>query len=224
MPRRARLVVAGMPCHIIQRGHNKSACFLANSDFLLYLKILEDQADKTACIVHAYVLMTNHIHLLLTPEKTDSASMLMKHLNQRYVQYFNRKYDRSGSLWEGRFKSCITQTENYLLACYRYIEMNPVRAGMVEHPSEYRWSSYCTNAGSKYSSLVTPHESYLALGSTTSTRRENYKKLVSEYLDDETIDQIRDATSNNSVFGSRQFEKNIQTGTDPGTDPGSVPD
>ena len=138
MPRRARLSLPGIPWHIIQRGNNRAVCFHAEADYQYYLHYLKEFADKFGCEVHAYVLMTNHIHLLLTPAKEDSAGLLMKHLGQRYVQYVNRTYQRSGTLWEGRFRSCLTQTEDYVLACYRYIELNPVRAGMVMKPQHYR--------------------------------------------------------------------------------------
>jgi len=140
MPRRARLAVAGIPWHIIQRGNNRSACFYSDQDYLRYLDTLKEQAVKYGCQIHAYVLMINHVHLLLTPEKEQSASLFMKHLGQRYVQYINRTYKRSGTLWEGRFRSCLTQSEDYVLACYRYIELNPVRANMVGHPRNYPWS------------------------------------------------------------------------------------
>ena len=123
MPRRARLAIAGIPWHIIQRGNNRTACFFSDDDYRYYLDRLSDLAEKYSCAVHAYVLMTNHVHLLLTPEKTDSASLLMKHLGQRYVQYINKTYRRSGTLWEGRFRSCLTQEDNYVLSCYRYIEL-----------------------------------------------------------------------------------------------------
>jgi len=127
MPRRARIVVPGISWHIIQRGNNRSACFYTDDDYHKYLDTLKEQADKYDCLVHAYCLMTNHVHLLLTPIHEDSASQLMKHLGQRYVQYINRTYNRSGTLWEGRFRSCLTQSNEYVLACYRYIELNPVR-------------------------------------------------------------------------------------------------
>jgi len=146
MPRRARLAVPGIPWHIIQRGNNREACFYDEMDYRYYLQALEEQADKYHCRIHAYVLMTNHVHLLLTPEETDSAALLMKHLGQRYVQYINRTYRRSGTLWEGRFKSCLAQDETYVLTCHRYIELNPVRANMVDHPRDYPWSSYRANA------------------------------------------------------------------------------
>jgi putative transposase len=146
MPRRSRLSLPNVPIHIIQCGNNRQACFYADEDYLFYLNWLREYADKTSCRVHAYVLMTNHVHLLISAEWTEGPGALMKALGQRYVQYVNRTYRRSGTLWEGRFRSCLTQEETYLLACQRYIELNPVRAAMVEHPAEYRWSSYRANA------------------------------------------------------------------------------
>lgn len=134
MPRRARLLLPSVPLHLIQRGNNRSACFYAEEDYLFYLDNLKLQAEQHGCAVHAWCLMTNHVHLLVSPSKPESASLMMKGLGQRFVQYINRTYDRSGTLWEGRFRSCLLQEEDYVLACYRYIEMNPVRAGMVEHP------------------------------------------------------------------------------------------
>ena len=149
MPRRARLSLPGIPWHIIQRGNNRSVCFHAEEDYYFYIYHLAELAARFGCAIHAYVLMTNHVHLLLTPEKANSVALLMKNLGQRYVQYVNRVYRRSGTLWEGRFRSCLTQTDDYVLACYRYIELNPVRAAMVRHPRDYRWSSYPANADGK---------------------------------------------------------------------------
>jgi putative transposase len=158
MARRARLSVPGIPWHIIQRGNNRSACFFSDADYTIYLRHLAELATKFECAIHSYVLMTNHVHLLLTPQNEDSAALLMKNLGQRYVQYINRTYRRSGTLWEGRFRSCLVQSESYLLACYRYIELNPVRENMVRHPREYRWSSYRSNAEGKTDALIAPHE------------------------------------------------------------------
>jgi putative transposase len=174
MPRRARLVVPGIPWHIIQRGNNRSECFFAEEDYRRYLDTLGEQALKYGCAVHAYVLMTNHVHLLLTPEREESAALLMKHLRQRYVQYINRTYRRSGTLWEGRFKSCLAQDEAYILTCCRYIELNPVRAGMVAGPGDYRWSSYRANGLGRADPLVTPHAHYLRLGRTRDERLSGY--------------------------------------------------
>jgi len=170
MPRRARLAIAGIPWHIIQRGNNRSACFYTDEDYLYYLDHLKQQGDKFGCAIHAYCLMTNHVHLLITPKAIDSASLMMKHLGQRYVQYINRTYRRSGTLWEGRFKSCLAQEDRYILTCYRYIELNPVRAGMVIHPRDYRWSSFGFNGDGLESELIRPHSDYEGLGKTMEKR------------------------------------------------------
>lgn len=131
MPRRARLTLPNVPMHVIQRGNNRQACFFADEDYRFYLEWLKEYAAKSKCRIHAYVLMTNHVHLLVSSDSGNGIGALMKALGQRYVQYVNRTYGRSGSLWEGRFRSCLTQEESYLLSCQRYIELNPVRAGVV---------------------------------------------------------------------------------------------
>ena len=209
MPRRARISLPGIPWHIIQRGNNRAACFYAEEDYQLYLHHLKEQAEKSGCQIHAYVLMTNHVHLLLTPEKEDSAGLLMKNLGQRYVQYINRIYQRSGTLWEGRYRSCLTQSEDYVLACYRYIELNPVRAGMVKHPREYPWSSYRCNAEGKKSELLTPHDQYLGLDRQELSRREAYRDLFKAHVDRDVDNQIRLATNGNYVLGNKRFEEQI---------------
>ena len=139
--RRPRLMLANVPLHIISRGNNRQACFFADDDYQFYLDWLQQYAIATGCRIHAYVLMTNHVHLLLSSLERDGVDALMKALGQRYVQYVNRTYRRSGTLWEGRYHSSLTQEENYFLACQRYIELNPIRAAMVAHPAEYRWPS-----------------------------------------------------------------------------------
>ncbi len=209
MPRRARLSIPGIPWHIIQRGNNRSVCFHAEEDFQFYLHYLQEFATKFCCAIHAYVLMTNHVHLLLTPQQPDSASLLMKHLGQRYVQYINRTYKRSGTLWEGRFRSCLTQTEDYVLACYRYIELNPVRAGMVNQPQDYRWSSYHTNALGKASNLITPHNEYQRIAADEKTRLSAYRALFKAHLDEEVVEQIRNATNGNFALGRERFQREI---------------
>ncbi len=211
MPRRARLAIPGIPWHIIQRGNNRSVCFYAEADYQFYLHYLQEFALKFGCAIHAYVLMTNHVHLLLTPQHPDSASLLMKHLGQRYVQYINRTYQRSGTLWEGRFRSCLTQTEDYVLACYRYIELNPVRAGMVNQPQDYRWSSYHTNALAKASSLITPHEEYLRIATDEQSRLTAYRALFKSHLDEAIVGQIRNATNGNFALGGERFQREIET-------------
>jgi len=210
MPRRARLALAGIPWHIIQRGNNRSPCFYADEDYRRYLDTLQEQSRKYGCSVHAYVLMTNHVRLLLTPEQENSAALLMKHLGQRYVQYLNRSYRRSGTLWEGRFKSCLTQSEDYVLACHRYIELNPVRAGMVPHPRDYPWSSYRANAEGYPDSLRTPHSEYLRLGKGETGRQEAYRNLFKAHLDPEQLTEIRKATNGNYALGNERFKEEIQ--------------
>ncbi len=209
MPRRARLSLPGIPWHIIQRGNNRSVCFHAEADYQFYLHYLKEFADRFGCAVHAYVLMTNHVHLLLTPGREESAGLLMKHLGQRYVQYVNRTYRRTGTLWEGRFRSCLTQSEDYVLACQRYIELNPVRAGMVLKPQDYRWSSYHANGLGRGNGLLTPHEEYRRLGRADAERREAYRALFRAHVDEALTDEIRDATNGNFVLGGERFQAQI---------------
>ena len=213
MPRRARLKLPGVPWHIIQRGNNRSACFHAESDYRRYLEELTLLSARFECAVHAYVLMTNHVHLLLTPRSTDGPALLMKHLGQRYVQYFNRAYGRSGTLWEGRFRSCLAQSERYVLACYRYIELNPVRAGMVPHPGDYRWSSYRANAqGDAGLNLdwVTPHLEYRRLGKSPAERQDAYRQLFRASLPKDDLQAIRDCTHKGWALGRGRFVEKIE--------------
>lgn len=209
MPRRARLAVPGVPWHIIQRGNNRSACFYADEDYHRYLDTLKEQAEKYGCVIHAYVLMTNHVHILLTPEHEDSASLLMKHLGQRYVQYVNRTYKRSGTLWEGRFRSCIAQSEDYVLSCYRYIELNPVRANMVSRPEEYRWSSYGVNAWGD-ESWLTAHDEYMRLGQSEDDRCYAYRELFRYALSEEDLHFIRKAAHYCQPVGDDRFRADIE--------------
>ncbi len=209
MPRRARIQLPGFPVHLIQRGNNRSACFYAEEDYRFYLDHLNEQAAKHGCTLHAYCLMTNHVHLLLTPEKDDSLGKLMKALGQRYVQYVNRTYRRSGTLWEGRFRSCLLQQEAYVLACYRYIELNPVRACMVEHPAEYRWSSYRANAQGE-EGCISPHSLYLALGQQSEVRHAAYRELFRHELEPGLVDEIRQATNGNFVLGDGRFAAEVE--------------
>lgn len=209
MPRRPRLTLPNIPLHLIQRGNNQQACFVADEDYRFYLDWLGDYAGKAGCRVHAYVLMTNHVHLLVSAERADAVGAMMKALGQRYVQYFNRTYRRSGTLWEGRYRSCLTQAEDYLLACQRYIELNPVRAAMVEHPGEYRWSSYRTNAQGEAESLIQPHAVYQALGTRAEDRQAAYRELFRYALEPGVVDEIRRATHGNFALGSERFGAEI---------------
>jgi len=195
--------------HLIQRGNNRQACFFADEDYGRYLGWLGAYAKLSGCAIHAYVLMANHVHLLLTPQSADGAANLMKRLGQRYAQYVNRTYLRSGTLWEGRFRSCVTQEEDYVLACYRYVELNPVRAGLVARPAEYRWSSYRSNARGEKDPVLTPHPLYKALGRKRKGRREAYPKLFRHPLDPRLVDEIRAATNGNYALGSVGFQEQV---------------
>jgi putative transposase len=209
MPRRARIALPNVPLHLIQRGNNRQACFFADEDYRNYLDWLREYAGQTGCRIHAYVFMTNHVHLLVSSERGGASGEMMKALGQRYVQYVNRVYKRSGTLWEGRYRSCPTQAEAYLFACQRYIELNPVRAGMVEHPADYRWSSYQTNAQGDENALVQPHERYLALGLTPEQRQANYRELFRHELDPGLVDRIRSATNGNFALGDHRFAEQV---------------
>ncbi len=205
MPRRPRLILPEIPLHIIQRGNNRAVCFHAEDDFLFYLDWLARAAHESGCDIHAYCLMTNHVHLLLSADTPESPGALMKMLGQRYVQYINRTYRRSGTLWEGRFRSCLLQEEGYLLECHRYIELNPVRAAMVEHPAHYRWSSYRTNAQGETSPFIKPHPLYTALARNLETRQAAYRELFRYQLDPGLVDQLRSATNGNYALGNERF-------------------
>src|SRR5690625_1311117 len=155
--------------------------------------------------------MTNHVHLLLTGRETGSAGRLMKRLGQRYVQYINRTYRRSGTLWEGRFRSCLTKEEAYVMGCYRYIELNPVRAELVEHPGDYRWSSYRVNAQGEASTLITPHSLYSNLGGDAAERQAAYRELFRHELEPGLVDKIRKATNSNYALGSERFQVEVES-------------
>jgi putative transposase len=199
-----------VPLHVIQRGNNRQACFYCDADRLAYLGWLDEYARLAGCAIHAYVLMTNHVHLLLTPTRADAAGKLMQRLGQRYVQYVNRAYRRSGTLWEGRFRSCLTRESGYVLACHRYIELNPVRAGMTDHPGAYRWSSYRGNAQGERDVVLAPHPLYTALGSADGVRCRAYRELFRQHLDPGLVDAIREATNGNFALGSERFRREAE--------------
>jgi putative transposase len=173
----AAIILPGVPLHLIQRENNRQACFYSDKNYLVHLELLKEYAEKCSCQNHAYVLMTNHVHLLITPETPASAGDMMKRIGQRYVQYVNRTYRHSGTLWEERFRSCLMMEEDYVLGCYRYIALNPVRANMMIHPAEYRWSNYRSNAKGEKSKLLTSHYHYKSLGRDEVARQASYREL-----------------------------------------------
>lgn len=200
MARRPRLFRSDVPLHLIQRGHNRDACFSAEVDRLVYLNMLKECAEKATCAIHAYVLMTNHVHLLLSPSQPTSGAGMMKSLSQRYAQYFNRRYQRSGTLWEGRYRSCIVENEYYFLTCQRYIELNPVRAAIVSHPGAYSWSSYRANAEGVPDALITPHDVYCRLALEPIDRRAAYRELFANEIHPDIVTLLRRATNGNSTI------------------------
>lgn len=210
MARMPRVVVPGHPLHIVQRGNNRQACFFCDDDRRLYLEKLKDAADRHECRVHAYVLMTNHVHVLLTPEESHSTSRLLQAVGRSYVRYVNSLYGRSGTLWEGRYKSTLIDSERYLLTCSRYIELNPVRAGMVECPANYPWSSYRRNALGRRDPLVSPHSVYEQLGRVPEEREAAYRELFSAQVEEAELRAIRNATEEGSTLGNDQFRKEIE--------------
>jgi len=210
MPRKPRLDLVGVAQHVVQRGHNREVCFARDEDFAAYAHWLKEASVRANVSIHAWVFMTNHVHLLVTPHKNFAVSKMMQYLGGRYVPYFNYTYQRSGTLWEGRFKSSLIDNYDYLLKCYRYIELNPVRAYMVDHPDEYRWSSYSINALGSESELCTPHEVYLHLVKNKEERCRYYRELFRSELDIKVINQFRYATKKGLLVGRDDFKNQIE--------------
>jgi putative transposase len=210
MARLPRFVIPDQPQHVIVRGNNRSEIFCTDADYLFYLEKLHLACEKHACRIHAYVLMTNHVHLLITPQEEQSLSKTLQMLGRYYVQYYNYSYQRTGTLWEGRYKATLIDSETYLLTCMRYIELNPVRAAMVEHPSDYPWSSYHYNAQGKPNELVSPHIEYLRLGKTDEERQAAYRQLFKHHIPESSMNEIRDATNKAWALGNDRFKQRIQ--------------
>ena len=213
MPRQARIVVPEIALHVVQRGHNRQTCFRHDLDYRVYLKWLGKLLGPTGCLLHAYCLMTNHVHLFITPSRIDSCAKLMRNIGQRYAQYFNRRYERSGSLWEGRFRSCLVDSPVYVLACQRYIELNPVRAGMAKSASAYRWSSHNANSGREASRLVSPHPTLLALGENAEAQQRRYAELFDEADDPSFLAAVRDATNGGFALVGDAVKSKLEAST-----------
>ena len=210
MARKPRFTIPGVSQHVIQRGHNREPCFYSKEDYIKYCYTLHEVAQKNGAAIHAYILLTNHVHIQATPAHEYSITHMMQDLSRKYVRYVNKAYQRSGTLWGGRFKSSLIDSEAYLLTCMRYIEMNPVRAEMVQHPSEYRWSSYHANAVGKENILITPHPIYTSLEKTEKERQHAYRELFSNGLDKSDIHEIREALNQELVLGREDFKDKIQ--------------
>lgn len=210
MARKPRVFLKGVAQHVVQRGNNREPCFFAEEDYRFYLECLTDAAKKNGCVIHAYVLMINHVHLLVSPEDAYSVSGMMQSLGRRYVRYVNHAYKRTGTLWEGRFKASLVQSDNYLLACSRYIELNPVRANMVKTPDAYKWSSYSHNAWGEDDACITAHEVYQVLGDDAEQRQCAYRELFRHHMDNALLHEIRDALNHEAILGSSYFKERVE--------------
>lgn len=209
MARLGRYFLPDQPLHVIQRGNNRGAIFFREDDYASYRDWLTAAAAEYGCLIYAYVLMTNHVHLLVTPSREDSLPRAMQSLGRRYVRHVNASYRRSGTLWEGRYRAAPIDSESYFLACCRYIELNPVRAGMVDHPRAYRWSSYGVHADGAVDALVSDHPSYQALGRSREARRVAYRALFRGALDSDFVDALRAATNGGWALGDARFVRQI---------------
>jgi putative transposase len=212
MARLPRFVIPGQPQHVIVRGNNREAIFYAEADYQFYLDKLKVACEKHQCDLHAYVLMTNHVHLLITPHTEEGLAKALQMMGRYYVQYFNFTYERTGTLFEGRYKATVIDSEHYLLSCYRYIELNPVRANMVQHPSEYPWSSYAMNAlGAEDARfLLVPHSEYSGLGKNELAQQAAYRALFKTRINEKTLEEIRESTNKAWVLGSEKFIAHVE--------------
>lgn len=210
MARLKRLSPLDIPQHLIQRGNNRQVCFVCDKDMAFYASLLYEYSIKYSVSLHAWVFMTNHVHLLASPHKAGAISNMLQAVGRRYVRYFNREYHRSGTLWEGRFKSSLVQSETYLLQCQKYIELNPVRAGMVTDPADYSWSSYQCHALGKEVRMSTPHNEYMSLGKAGSERQCAYRKLFQAHIDNDLIKDIRLAVNKGLALGNERFKDEIE--------------
>ena len=210
MARLPRFVIPGVPQHVILRGNNRAIIFAASEDYQFFLEKLKSACDKHGCALHAYVLMTNHVHLLISPRDATALAKTMQMVGRYYVQYFNFHYRRSGTLFEGRYRATLIDSQDYLLTCMRYIEMNPVRANMAENPAAYGWSSYRYNAMGEPNELLTPHDEYRCLGKNENERWAAYRHLFDDHSSAWDLAAIRDATNKGWPLGSDPFKQMIQ--------------
>lgn len=207
MPRKPRFYLPGIPVHIVQRGHSREPVFFETGDYQAYLNWLEEASKRYKCDIHAYVLMTNHIHILATPAEKKGVSRMMQYIGRRYVPYINHTYGTSGSIWEGRYKASLIHDEEYLMSCMRYIELNPVRAAMVKSPGGYRWSSYGANALGKRDEIIQEHPLYKALGRNSDQRRVAYKALFRTHVDEEELNKIRASWQTGTPLGNDYLKR-----------------
>ena len=212
MARSPRITIPAYPHHIIQRGNNRQATFFADDDYRFFLECLRQAKTKCPCRIYAYVLMTNHFHLLVEPTEIGDLGRLMQSVGRRYVRYINANYRRSGTLWEGRFKSAAVSRDEYLIACSRYIELNPVRAGLVAHPRDYRWSSYQYRALGITDPLLVD-DPCSGLGTSAEERREKYRGWIESAVNEGEWNEIRQSTQRGRLIGRETFQKQIEAMT-----------
>ena len=210
MPRKPRFFIDKVPVHIVQRGHCRQPVFFEDKDYATYMYWLNMGCSRYDIAIHSYCLMTNHVHILLTPQKAENVSGFMQYVGRHYVPYINNKYGKSGTLWEGRFKASLVDSANYLLSVMRYIELNPVRAGMVSSPSEYRWSSFKHNAGQRIISVVKEHEVFIGLGSNLAKSKGWYVDSFNNVLSEEAIKNITAAWLTGTPVGNKKFKERIE--------------
>lgn len=214
MARLPRLTLAGYPHHIIQRGNNRQLIFADKQDFEAMLELLAVHAQKLAVAIHAYVLMDNHFHLLATPATAEGLSLMMQAVGRSYVRYFNRRHGRSGTLWEGRYRSTLIESERYLLACMVYIDLNPVRAGMVAQAADWPWSGHAHSLGLRADPLITPHALYWALGNTPFAREVAYGVLVQHGVSPHQQSALTESTLHGWALGEGDFVVALQKKVD----------
>lgn len=210
MPRKPRFFLPGVPVHVVQRGHNREPVFFDTPDYQTYMHWLQEAAKRYQCDIHAYVLMTNHVHLLVTPQNKNGVSLMMQYVGRHYVPYVHHTYGTSGTIWEGRYKASLIQDEQYLLTCMRYIELNPVRAGMVKSPGAYRWSSYSANGLGKHNDLIHEHALYKAMGRTAAARLQAYRDLFKAHVDEGVLSDIRASWQTGTPLGNDHFKEKVE--------------
>jgi len=213
MARLPRLVVPSQPHHVIQRGAGQQPVFIDTQDHRLFLEHLQTAAKKFNVALHAYVLMSNHIHLLATPVESTGLAKMMQWIGRYYVPYFNQKYGRCGTLWQGRYKTAVIDSERYFLICSRYIEMNAVRAGIVAAPENYLWSSYHHHVGERQDALITEHPLYWALGNTPFAREAAYRQLIQQALPNDAVTMLTNSTLKGWAVGSKEFKAALERKT-----------
>lgn len=210
MARLPRYFAEGVPLHIIQRGNNRQRIFMDDSDFGLFYEFLREAAGRHGLAIHSHVFMSNHVHLLATPKSEGSAGKTLQSVGIRYACHFNKRYERTGTLWEGRYRATPIDSERYLMVCSRYIELNPVRAGVVAHPQNWRWSSYRQNAEGEPDPLSTQHPLFATLGNSLAEQRSAYRTLFDEMAAPEDLRAIRDATNKGWALGDEAFKRKIE--------------